>query len=329
MAWSTWASTKWPMRALAMTGIDTASMIWWTSSGSLMRATPPWARMSAGTRSRAMTATAPASSAILAWSAVTTSMMTPPLSISARPRLTRAVPVTWLLDSMLEHSSPVLEGPVQRLHFACSGAHFGFRGYTSPRPGFNGAGRLRAGEVAQGPAVQAADHAAGQADHGAVDRVDHHRRPALAEPGQGLLDADGGVHEVAALQPAADPAGGATGRPRAASTIGVRTGPGKTAQTSTPREATSRRRPRESSLTNALVAPYRTRPAMGLKAAVELTLTMAPRPRAAKAPAACLVSVARAATFRATVASAWAGVARTSSPWAETPALLTWPPRAG
>jgi hypothetical protein len=64
--------------------------------------------MSAGTRSRAMTATAPASSAILAWSAVTTSMMTPPLSISASPRLTRAVPVTWLLGSMLENSSPVL-----------------------------------------------------------------------------------------------------------------------------------------------------------------------------------------------------------------------------
>ena len=34
-------------------------------SGSDMRATPPLARMSAGTRSRAMTATAPASSAIL------------------------------------------------------------------------------------------------------------------------------------------------------------------------------------------------------------------------------------------------------------------------
>ena len=49
--------------------------------------------MSAGTRSRAMTATAPASSAILACSAVTTSMMTPPLSISAMPRLTRVVPV--------------------------------------------------------------------------------------------------------------------------------------------------------------------------------------------------------------------------------------------
>src|SRR5512134_3231738 len=62
-------------------------------SGSLIRETPPWARMSAGTRSRAMTATAPASSAIFACSGVTTSMMTPPLSISAMPRLTRGVPV--------------------------------------------------------------------------------------------------------------------------------------------------------------------------------------------------------------------------------------------
>ena len=61
-------------------------------SGSLMRDTPPWARMSAGTRSSAITATAPASSAIFACSAVTTSMMTPPLSISAMPRLTRLVP---------------------------------------------------------------------------------------------------------------------------------------------------------------------------------------------------------------------------------------------
>ena len=50
--------------------------------------------MSAGTRSSAITATAPASSAILACSAVTTSMITPPLSISAMPRLTRVVPVT-------------------------------------------------------------------------------------------------------------------------------------------------------------------------------------------------------------------------------------------
>ena len=46
-----------------------------------MRATPPALRMSAGTRSSAITETAPASSAILAWSAVTTSMITPPFSI--------------------------------------------------------------------------------------------------------------------------------------------------------------------------------------------------------------------------------------------------------
>src|SRR5258707_1279452 len=77
-----------------MTGMDTASMIPVIIAGSDMRATPPALRMSAGTRSRAMTATAPASSAILAWSAVTTSMMTPPLSIWARPRLAVQVPVS-------------------------------------------------------------------------------------------------------------------------------------------------------------------------------------------------------------------------------------------
>ena len=47
------------MRALAMTGIETAAMMPSIMSGSLMRDTPPWARMSAGTRSSAMTATAP------------------------------------------------------------------------------------------------------------------------------------------------------------------------------------------------------------------------------------------------------------------------------
>src|SRR4051812_29052921 len=77
-----------------MTGIETAPTMPSIMSGSLIRATPPWARMSAGTRSSAMTATAPASSAILACSGVTTSMITPPLSISAMPRLTRAVPTT-------------------------------------------------------------------------------------------------------------------------------------------------------------------------------------------------------------------------------------------
>ncbi len=70
-------------------------------SGSLMRETPPWARMSAGTRSSAITATAPASSAIFACSAVTTSMITPPLSISAMPRFTRDVPVCGVVSEVL------------------------------------------------------------------------------------------------------------------------------------------------------------------------------------------------------------------------------------
>ena len=77
-----------------MTGIETALMMPSIMSGSLIRAMPPCTRMSAGTRSSAITATAPASSAILACSGVTTSMMTPPLSISAMPRFTRAVPVS-------------------------------------------------------------------------------------------------------------------------------------------------------------------------------------------------------------------------------------------
>src|SRR3954447_9298291 len=85
------------MRALAMTGMVTASMIPTIISGSDMRATPPAFRMSAGTRSSAMTAPAPASSAILAWSGVTTSMMTPPLSIWARPFLVAQVDVSVMV----------------------------------------------------------------------------------------------------------------------------------------------------------------------------------------------------------------------------------------
>ena len=101
MACSTCASAKWPIRHLAITGMDTAAMMPSTMSGSLIRATPPSERMSAGTRSSAITATAPASSAILAWSGVTTSMITPPLSISAMPRFTRAVPVAgWSVLSV-------------------------------------------------------------------------------------------------------------------------------------------------------------------------------------------------------------------------------------
>src|SRR5437660_5530330 len=54
-----------------------------------MRATPPSLRISDGTRSKAITAQAPAFSAILACSAFVTSMITPPFSISARPTFTR------------------------------------------------------------------------------------------------------------------------------------------------------------------------------------------------------------------------------------------------
>src|SRR5712691_4884388 len=89
-----WASTKWPIRHLAMTGMVTAAMIDLMSSGSDMRATPPSLRMSAGTRSSAITAHAPASCAMRACSAVTTSMMTPPLSIWASPALTLKDPFT-------------------------------------------------------------------------------------------------------------------------------------------------------------------------------------------------------------------------------------------
>ena len=82
------------MRHFAITGIETVPTMSSTIVGSAIRATPPAARMSAGTRSSAMTATAPASSAIFACSALTTSMMTPPLSISARPVFTRSVPTS-------------------------------------------------------------------------------------------------------------------------------------------------------------------------------------------------------------------------------------------
>src|SRR5581483_8153963 len=92
------ASAKWPMRHLAMTGMETADMISRIFFGDAMRATPPSARICAGTRSRAMTDTAPAFSAISACLASVTSMMTPPFSISARPVLRRRLvefPLFW------------------------------------------------------------------------------------------------------------------------------------------------------------------------------------------------------------------------------------------
>ena len=88
------------MRHFAITGIVTASWISLILSGSDMRATPPSRRMSAGTRSSAITAHAPAASAIFACSASTTSMITPPLSISARPPLTRIVPVSCIAHAI-------------------------------------------------------------------------------------------------------------------------------------------------------------------------------------------------------------------------------------
>src|SRR5580704_7688120 len=87
-ACSTSASTKCPMRTLAITGIVTVAIISRITLIDAMRATPPSLRMSDGTRSSAITAQAPAFSAIFACSALVTSMMTPPLSISARPTFT-------------------------------------------------------------------------------------------------------------------------------------------------------------------------------------------------------------------------------------------------
>src|ERR1700747_25593 len=93
------------MRHLAMTGIDTAAMISRIFLGLAMRATPPSARICAGTRSRAITETAPAFSAMTACSALVTSMMTPPLSISARPVLRRRevvlLPLFWDMSGTL------------------------------------------------------------------------------------------------------------------------------------------------------------------------------------------------------------------------------------
>ena len=61
--------------------------------GSLMRATPPSRRMSAGHPLERHDRDGAGVLGDLRLLGVTTSMMTPPRSISARPRLTRAVPV--------------------------------------------------------------------------------------------------------------------------------------------------------------------------------------------------------------------------------------------
>src|SRR3989442_1179831 len=68
----------------------TAFWISWIFFTGDIRATPPSRRMSEGTRSRAITDAAPASSATFACSAFVTSMMTPPFSISASPMCLRS-----------------------------------------------------------------------------------------------------------------------------------------------------------------------------------------------------------------------------------------------
>src|SRR5215510_15367945 len=93
------ASIKWPIRAFAITGMVTVRMISSITLIAAIRATPPSLRISEGTRSSAITATAPASSAIFACSALVTSMMTPPFSISANPTFNRGVPTSMRVPS--------------------------------------------------------------------------------------------------------------------------------------------------------------------------------------------------------------------------------------
>src|SRR5438270_7877763 len=128
-----------------MTGIVTTSWMPRIISGSDMRATPPSRRMSAGTRSSAMTAAAPASSAILACSGVTTSMITPPLSISASPALTVKV------------ASSRAVFPLSSIRGQCSRA-VAFPAMSAP-PVFDGSdGRFVATELARGPWDPGAQH---------------------------------------------------------------------------------------------------------------------------------------------------------------------------
>src|SRR5882762_8974564 len=125
-ACKTSASTKCPMRTLAITGMVTVFMISRMILMDAMRATPPSLRMSDGTRSSAITAQAPAFSAICACSALVTSIITPPLSISAKPTFTRhsfaafpfPLPFTFFTSMsrfLLSRFSPRL--PRKRLNF--------------------------------------------------------------------------------------------------------------------------------------------------------------------------------------------------------------------
>src|SRR5262245_6557800 len=119
------------MRTFAMTGIETVRWIASITPICAMRATPPSLRMSAGTRSSAITAAAPASSAIFACSGVVTSMITPPFSISARPTLSSKVVAPcrsppfffWLISLLLAvRVAPALSSDRDRRAARCAGA---------------------------------------------------------------------------------------------------------------------------------------------------------------------------------------------------------------
>src|ERR1700686_1208238 len=103
------------MRHFAITGMETAAMISRIFLGDAMRATPPSARICAGTRSRAITETAPAFSAITACSALVTSIMTPPLSISARPVFKRKLVGLPLFCDMFSYSFQVVLCRIARM----------------------------------------------------------------------------------------------------------------------------------------------------------------------------------------------------------------------
>ena len=105
-----------------MTGMETACWMPLIILGSLMRLTPPAARMSAGMRSSAMTAQAPASSAMRACSGVVTSMMTPPLNICASSLLSElrlwvscAILVPFLVRRRVCHRVSVLDSRKDRV----------------------------------------------------------------------------------------------------------------------------------------------------------------------------------------------------------------------
>src|SRR4051794_8692455 len=117
----------------------TASLISSIFVGSAILATPPAARMSAGTRSSAITAAAPVDSATRAWSAVTTSMITPPLSISARPALTRNVAVSRIGTDVIR---PLRRFDVAQSPIVCRGVavRSGLPADEAWRPALRGGG---------------------------------------------------------------------------------------------------------------------------------------------------------------------------------------------